>query len=177
MDTIKAIANRQSCRAYTGEQITEEELQVLLQAANAAPVSMGRYDVVKISVIQNTEILSKLDSLGAAFFGKPDMHPLYGAPTVILVSGAKEETTHNLSAYCNASTIIENMALAATELGLGSVYILGSVLALTNSPDSYEEFKVPEGFLPVAALAVGKAAMPLQEKELTVSKIATDIVR
>lgn len=177
METMKAIAGRQSCRAYTGEQITDEELQVLLKAANAAPVSMGKFDEVKITVIQNTEILAKLDAIGAAFFGNPEIHPLYGASTVILVSGASAESMQNISAYCNGSAIVENMALAATELGLGSVYLLGAILALAKNPELYAEFKIPDGFFPVAALAVGKAAMPLKEKELTVSKIATDIVK
>jgi FMN reductase (NADPH) len=85
METMKAIINRQSCRAYTGEQLTESELQTILKAANAAPVAFGYYDEVKLTVIQNPALLAKIDAAGATFFGNPNLKVRYNAPTLILV--------------------------------------------------------------------------------------------
>ena len=42
MTMIETICSRKSVRSYTGENITAEELEVILKAANASPVGMGR---------------------------------------------------------------------------------------------------------------------------------------
>ncbi len=177
MELMKAIATRQSCRAYTGEQLTENQLHTVLEAANAAPVGMGKYDEVKLTVIQNKELLARLDDVGAKFFRNPEVRPTYGAPTVILVSAIIPKSQNNPSSYCNAACIIENMSLAATDLGLGSVYLLGVAAALGLEPKLAEELKVPKGFMPISALALGKSSITLKERELTDSKIVTDVLK
>jgi nitroreductase len=177
METMKAIKNRQSCRAYKEEQITEQELQTILETANAAPVSMGKFDEVRLTVVQNQGLMKKLDAAGAKFFGNPDMHPLYNAPTVIIVSAAVTDIQKNPSPYCNAACVVENIAVAATDLGLGSVYLLGAVIALGLDLELSKEFKVPEGFVPASAIAVGKPAMALEERNLTVSKFKTEYLK
>jgi nitroreductase len=177
METMKTIALRQSSRAYTGEQISDAELQTIVEAANAAPVGMGKFEDMKLTVIQNKEMLAKFDSVGARFYGNPDMHPLYGAPTVILVSAKDPGVEKRFVAYCNAACIVENMALAATDLGLGNVYLLGAVFALESEPQLKEELKVPEGYLPASAIAIGKAALQPEERNLTTSKIEIDYVK
>jgi len=187
MQTMEAIANRQSCRAYTGEQLTENELQTVLQAANAAPVAFGYYDELKLTVIQNPELLAKIDAAGTAFFQNPNIKVRYNAPTLIVISfkilGKIPDflaTSENKQAptpdqYCNAACIAENIAIAATGLGLGNVYLGGAPVALAANPQLCTELKIPDGFIPAAAIALGEAAMPLKERELTVTKIATDI--
>jgi nitroreductase len=177
MDTMKTIAARQSCRAYTGEQITEGELQTILEAANAAPVALGKYDEVKLTVIQNKGLITKINSVVSEALGNPEMNPTYGAPTIILVLGQKTEDPKNAIAYCNASCIVENMMLAAAELGLGSVYIFTVAAVLATRTDSYKELKVPDGFVPVAAIAVGKSSEPAVERTLITSRISTDYLK
>lgn len=176
METMKAIERRQSCRAYTEEPISEAELEILLQAAYAAPVGMGQYETMRLTVIQNRALLNEIDRAAAEFFGDPAKHPLYGAGTLILVSAIPPAPPRAVLAYCNAGCIVENMALAATDLGLGSVYIFGSVNAVKLHPDIVEKLHLPEGFVPVSALAVGHAAMPMQERVFQ-KKIATDYLR
>lgn len=188
MELMKAIANRQSCRLYTEEQIIESELQTILQAANAAPVAFGYYNEVKLTVIQNSELLAKIDAAGSALFGNPNIKIRYNAPTLILVStkirasvppvfsssSAGSEDEPMSFQYCNAACIIENMVLAATDLGLGNVYLMGVPAVLAANPELCAELKIPEGFMPASALAIGRAAKPLNERELTLSKIATE---
>ena len=44
MNTMETICSRKTIRSYTGENITADELNVILKAANASPVGMGQYD-------------------------------------------------------------------------------------------------------------------------------------
>lgn len=46
---IETICSRKSVRSYTGENITAAELDVILKAANAAPVGMGQFDSLHLT--------------------------------------------------------------------------------------------------------------------------------
>lgn len=75
MTMMETICCRKSIRSYTGENITAEELEVILKAANASPVGMGQFDSLHLTVITNKELLAKIEASAAAMFGKPDMQP------------------------------------------------------------------------------------------------------
>ena len=100
MELMNAILNRQACRSYEGKQIDKAALNVILQAGNAAPVGHGEYDKMHLTVVQDPQVLSVIDRGTAEFFGDLSMHPLYGAPTLIVVS-AQQSTPRDL-ALCNA---------------------------------------------------------------------------
>ena len=176
MNTLEAIRRRQSCRSYKAEQLTDAEITTILQAANASPVGMGQYEDVKLTVIQNQEILTKIDKLTAELVNRPDAHPIYGAPTIILVSGARKEGHQGSVAYCNAACIIENMALAATDLGIGNVYLMGTAFAISMKKELCRDLKIPEGFFPISAIALGRSATEPQVREFTTDRIATDFI-
>lgn len=175
MNTLEAIRMRQSCRAYKGEKITDKELDILLKAANAAPVEMSKYNEVKLTVIQNVDLINQIDSLGVKFFYNSIMHPTYGAKTLILVSTIKPESNLNYAPFCNAACIVENMMLAATEMGLGSVYLLEIVAAINRNESMLKKLKIPEGFMISSAMAVGKAKGRRRSREFSKEKISTDI--
>lgn len=178
MNTLETIYARKSVRTYTGEQITEEDLNTILKAANAAPVGMGQYENVHLTVITNAELLEKIDAAGAAMFGKPDIHPLYHAPMLIVVSAKMPEvkTMENVT-YSNAAIIVQNMALAATELGVGVCHIWGATMALQNTPELLKELQLPDGFLPCCAAALGKTEDSYSEREIPEDRIATNIIK
>ena len=83
---------------------------MILIAAIASPVGMGQYDSMHLSVITNEELMNKIDAAGAALFGQPDMHPLYGVPTLVLVSSKKPDPMMEKVAISNAAIIAHNMA-------------------------------------------------------------------
>ncbi|MCD8398670.1 MAG: hypothetical protein LUD12_16110 [Lachnospiraceae bacterium] len=64
---------------------------------------------------------------------RPDSHPLYGAPELIIVS-VKFDPSTEAAGHANAAMIDHNMALAATELGVGCVYIYGAIAAIWMKP-------------------------------------------
>ena len=172
MNTIEAICSRKSIRSYTGESITAEELDTILKAANASPVGMGQFDSLHLTIITNPALLSDIEKATAAMFGKPDMHPLYNAPMLILVSSRKPAPMMENVVYSNAAIMVHNMALAATELGIGSCYIWGAIAAISHQPAILSELKLPEGFIPCCAICLGKTEATYELREIPTDRIA-----
>lgn len=172
MNTMETICKRKSVRNYTGESITNVELNTILKAANASPVGMGQFDSLHLTVITNKELLNKIEKVTATMFGKPDMHPLYNAPTLILVSSKEPVPMMENVAYSNAAIMVHNMALTATELGVGSCYIWGAVAAASHNPEILAELKLPEGFIPCCAICLGKTEEKYELKEIPANRIA-----
>ena len=118
MNTMDTICSRKSIRTYNGENITETELKQILKAAYAAPVGMKAYDTLIMTVVTNKSFMDKLNAATAAMMEQPDAVPLYGAPTMIIVSSILPGGARDNVAYSNAACIVENIALEAVELGI-----------------------------------------------------------
>lgn len=176
MKTLETICSRKTVRSYTGEGITTEELNLILTAANAAPVGMGQYDGMHLTIVTDQELLKKIDQAGAAMFGKPDMHPLYGAPVLILVSTKTPAKMMENVAYSNAAIIAHNMALEATELGLGTCYIWGAVAAIAASPDLVKELDLPEDLIPCCGIVLGKTDYKYELREIPTDRITKNTI-
>ncbi len=176
MNTLDAILSRRSCREFTAEQISEEELQTLIAAANAAPVGMGRFDGLSLTVIQDQSLLAKIEEkVKAALPPERKLeHPLYQIPTGILVCARKGDERETLMYALSASCVVENILLAATELGLGSVYLMAAAVMLAQDPALMRAARVPEGFAPVAMAGVGHSSAPAQKREPVCNKIALE---
>ncbi len=175
MNTMETIFSRKSIREYIGTPISETQMQTILKAANAAPVGMGQYENVHLTVITDPDLLAKIDSAGAALMQRPDIHPLYGAPCFILVSAKITPGMENVS-YSNAAMIIHNMALAATNLGVGSCYIWGAIAAINAQPELVQALNLPEGFTPCSGLIVGETDETYEEREIPSDRIACNTI-
>ena len=82
-EVIRALKERRSIRSYRTEQVREEDLQQILEAATYAPSGMGAQPVILVAV-QDPATIARLSQLNAAVMGtKTD--PFYGAPTVVVV--------------------------------------------------------------------------------------------
>lgn len=177
MEFTKTIKMRRSTRSYKPEQITNEELNKVLFAANAAPVGNGLYENVHLTVVQNVELLHKMVESTAEVSNNPDANPLYGAPTVIIVSCKVTDPAKIGSAYANAGCIIENMSLAATDSGLGSVYLLGFIRAGAINDSLKKELGIPEDFNPVSGMTLGYPTEELAERNIPTDRIATNYIK
>lgn len=162
MELSQAVFTRCSCRCYTDQPVSEEQLNAVLAAANAAPVGMGAYHTVHLTVIRNRNFMQALNRATAEFM-KNDRDALYNAPVLILVS-AKPGMPPAIE-YHNTGTIMENMLLTATDLGLGSTYLMGAIAALNTKPELKEQLNLPEGFVPIAAAAIGHPAKAAELRE------------
>ena len=150
MNTLDTLYARKSVRQYTGEPITDSELAEILKSANAAPVGRARYDYLHLTVITDEDYIARWESACGG-------HPFYGAPTVILVSSEMDGTPEQDNVrYSNAAIVVQNMAIAATALGIGSCHIWGAVRTLNVTPELLTELDLPEGKVPLCAMILGK---------------------
>jgi nitroreductase len=165
METLKAIAARRSVRAYKPGQIPEDALEKILLAANAAPVGMKAYNSIHLTVIKNTALQKKISDAAANAIGQPDFNVFYGAPAVILISSRIDPSSEGIS-YANSGCIAQNILLAATDLGIASVYVMSSIFAFKADASLLNEAGVPDGYIPLASVALGYSAedAPAEER-------------
>ena len=128
---LSTISLRRSHRAYTAQQLSQPQLDALIQAALDAPSAVNDQPW-HFSVVQNPALLDEMDQVSRENMMKEaeasrsprladrKFHIFYHAPTVIFISCK----TSNPMAGVDCGIAVENIALAAESLGLGSV-ILG----------------------------------------------------
>lgn len=178
MNTLDALATRRSTRKYLPQQVEKEKINTILKAAYAAPVGHGAYKDLHISVVQNSELLQKTAAYCGKAFGNAAYNPFYGAPTLIIVS-AKPKADEQLVYIADIGCVMENMQLAATELGLGCVYLWAMLNRITPCPELIAALNLPEGYQAVSALALGypEAPLPLRTlSDIPADRIATTFV-
>lgn len=130
-----------------------------------------------LTVIENKEILAQWEKAMADAVGDPNMHPFYCAPTVILVSSVVGEGVMSNVNYSNAATVVQNMALAATELGVGACHIWGAVGVLCANEELKAKLKIAENMSPCCAIALGKTDEKYEIRDIPENRIKTEYVK
>jgi nitroreductase len=176
METLKTIALRKSIRSFKSEKISEDLLQKVVEAGSAAPVGTGAYQTIKITVIQNTAVIEKIRSQIEKSAGRGNYNPFYTPPALILVSCRREPTAHGRE-IADAACTIENMHLAATDLGLGSVFLWSCILLVAELPEIQKLLELPADFIPVAGLAIGYTAELLNTPKSDKKTIAVNFIK
>lgn len=149
MELDQVLRKRRTVRDYKKDvQITEEQLKYILFAGMAAPISRKDYSSVKITVVQQKELLHKLSNPC-----ENESNLLYHVPTLILLSSQMSKIK-NIDCF-NISCIVENMLLAATELGLGSIYLTSFLRCVEDIESILKELEIPQGYRPMSAVGVG----------------------
>ena len=177
MEQPNPIFMRKSVRSYTGEAPTDAELDLVLKAAYAAPVGMGRYDSLHITVVQSGDFLARLETAAGAQLGKENYHPLYGAPVLMIFSSVFPGIPTDNSAYSNCAILAQNAALAAVSLGLGTCHIWGAIRALNKEPDLLAMLNLPEGFAPCCAITLGRTKEAYAPREVQDGRILTSYLK
>ena len=116
-DVIRSLKERRSVRAYREEQVREEELRQILEAATYAPSGMGKQSAVMV-VVQDKETIAKLSKLNAAVMGA-EIDPFYGAPTVVVVLADRSSFTWKE----DGCLVMGNLMNAAYAVGVDSCWI------------------------------------------------------
>lgn len=173
MNALENLYSRRSIRSYTGEPVTQTELREILKAAYAAPVGRAMYDSLTITVISNKEYLAAWEAKMGLAIGDPDFHPFYGAPTLILVSSAAPQGQLDNINYSNAAIVVQNMALAAAELGVGACHIWGAMGTLNSDAELLKALELPEGMVPCCAVALGHTEQVYSVREIPENRIRT----
>ena len=69
---LELIKTRRSCRHYKAEQISDEELNAVLEAGTYAPTGHGKQDPVIVAV-QNPELKARLAKMNAVLHRKAEI--------------------------------------------------------------------------------------------------------
>ena len=158
-DFIELIKTRRSCRKYTSEQVSDEDLAQVMEAGTFAPTAHGQQDPVIVAV-QRPDVMQRIVALNAAVRGVGG-NPYYDAPTVVLVFASES----NVNAFQDGSCVLQNMMLAAHALGLATCWINREheMFATEEGRQLMRELHLPEGLQGIGAIALGYAAAPAAE--------------
>lgn len=166
---LDAIAERRSIRSYTGENLSDEQLDTLTLAAQQAPSAVNRQPY-HFTFVRDAGILNEFREEAGALLAanKPEMKGfdmLRGAPCVCFVFADPQNHWSQL----DSGIAVENIALAAYSIGLGSV-ILGMPLDVFRATGSkwLKRLGCPEGYefaiaIGIGVPAAGKDAHPIRE--------------
>lgn len=172
---LETIKERSSARAYSAEKLTQTELDSILKAGLQAPTGMNRQEIHFSVVSGDNPILEELDDEKRRLRGqeKQPNNFYYQAPTLIFLSAEDEFKWSRV----DAGIAVQNMALAAESLGLGTL-IIGCVYdALQGEKKEYfsHAFQIPEGYSFQIALAVGHKTDDKKPHEFDFEKQVTII--
>lgn len=148
-ETITTILSRRSVRAFTGEKVGKEALELILRAAMAAPSAMNARPWAFIVVTEETALKRLEERL-------PYAKMLSAAGTAIIVCGipGKGHSFSRLHWEQDCSASAENILLAAHSLGLGAVWT-----AVYPDPERVRALReicfIPEGTEPLAVIPIG----------------------
>ena len=165
-ETLKVLRERRSVRQDKAEQITEAELNAVLEAGTWAPSGMGLQTSVLV-VVQDPETIAYMSRLNAEIQGKPGTDPFYGAPTVVVVLGDGAQRNW----LQDGSLVMGNLMNAAAALGLGSCWI-NRAMELFDRPEGKELLK--KWGLPETYRGVGNCILGYVDGELPAPKPRKD---
>jgi len=167
LGVLEAIKERRSIRAYAAKEVSEEDVERLIEAARWAP-SAGNIQPWAFVVVKEVETKRKLSyaTLNQTFIQK--------APVVIVVCadvtrssriyGSRGEKLYSLQ---DTAAATENILLAAQELGLATCW-----LGAFRENEVAKAVKAPRNLRPVAMVAVGyPAERPATPQKRSVNEI------
>ncbi|RMG60998.1 MAG: nitroreductase family protein [Deltaproteobacteria bacterium] len=149
MDVFEAIRKRRSVRRFRGDEIPEEALEKLEEALIWAP-SAGNLQSRKFYFVFRRDLKEKLAR--AAYY----QEFVAEAPLVVVACMDRRISLHygerGLSLYApqDVAASVQNLMLAATGLGLGSVWV-----GAFKEREVAEVMGLPETLRPLALVPVG----------------------
>ncbi|MDR1600128.1 MAG: nitroreductase [Oscillospiraceae bacterium] len=156
---LRAIADRRSIRGYSPKPLSQDQLDALLAAAVQSPSAMNRQPW-HFSVVQNPAILARINAEITGAMNKDVGDVFYAAPCCIFLSCEPDARWSRL----DCGIAVENIAIAAQALGLGSVILGMPEAAFTgaNGGELNALLKFPPTYKFAVAIAVG---VPTTTKE------------
>jgi len=159
MDVLEAIKGRRSIRAYTSQEVPEQLVSKLIEAACWAP-SAGNIQPWEFIIVRNPETKQRLveAALGQSFIAE--------APVVIVVCANERRSAERYgdrgsSLFCiqDTAAAIQNMLLAANSFGLGTCWI-----GAFQEDQARQILNIPEEARPVAIIPIGYMAQNPQPR-------------
>ena len=181
MDVMQAITDRRSIRKFRDEPVTDEALNTVLEAIRQAP-SWSNTQCWRIIVVRDKETRAKLsDALIDLKMGakNPATDAVKNAPVVIAACAERNRSGYYKGGdnqkvlapdigewwfMFDMGVAMQNAALAAQALGLGTVHVglldAGKVASILNVPDNL----IAVELMPVGWPDEQPSARPRKEK-------------
>lgn len=178
MNTIQTIKVRKSPETFLSTSLDRDDIQTIVEAGNYAPI----FGKVHFTVITDAALLDAINRItiemmknsGNEFAEKlantPGYSAVRNAQTFVVLSapGGNDEMGFNMA---NVSCAAENMILAATELGIGSRFMMGPVMSLTQEPVQ-SQLALPDGYEPLVVVAIGYTDSAFEERDKSIDNIS-----
>lgn len=150
-DFVQTIFARRSIRKYTSEPVGEETVKTLLETAMAAPSSSNRkpWHFIVVTDRQTLASLAEAHPYGKMLFEAMLCIATCGDPAISESAWVQD---------CSAAT--ENLLLAVTALGLGSVW-LGVYPKEERMAFTRQILRIPGNIVPLNLVSIGH---PAEEK-------------
>ncbi len=172
-DALAAIRDRSSIRKYTNEKLTKEELDTIIKAGLMAPTAANRQEVHFTVIEAGAPVLAEIQAeMLKTRPGADSTQTFYRDAPIVIILSAKEDFYWS---PVDSGIAVENMALAAEAMGLGSL-IIGCIKdAMTGERRRYFEkaLKLPEGYRFQVAFAAGRKAVEKAPHEFDAEKNVT----
>ena len=181
-ETLEVIAKRYSCRDFKSELPSDEILQAIATAAIQAPSGMNR-QAWRVIVVKDKQLIQDMEEEGRSYLASqedPSTYNrimdrggrlFYGAPCMIVVP---IDPTQYGPALVDCGILCQNIALAATSLGIGNVMcgLAGLAFASGNRSEEFtKRLGFPEGYAFGCSVLLGYANTTRQPHEPDQSKI------
>lgn len=173
MNTLDAIKARHSTRAFFDRQVSDADLETILFAGGQAAVGAADFQSMKLYAVQDPALLKDIDEASAK--ARPGTHPLYGAPTLVVL--ASRPSILPSIEYTNAGCVIQNMMVAAADLGVDSIYLWMSMYGINNDPALKKRLGFPEDFTCVGTMALGYEAREFPKVKADEQRIEVSYIR
>ena len=184
MEVLEAIKTRRSIRHYTSDPIDEGALAQILEAGRWAPswhnLQCWRFIVVRDRQMMASlaDTLIKINKRPDGTLDNPGARTFSQVPVLLVICAERGKSgfEHDSGPVTDkgdwfmfdTALAVENMALAAHSLGLGTV-----IIGAFDAPKAARILEVPEGYSIVAMLPLG---VPAREGKVPPRKELTEIV-
>ncbi len=173
MNVSEAITKRSSTRGYTEEKLTELEIKTILEAGLKAPTAANKQEIHFSVLDGDHSALKELEDEKNRLRDLTNVQHnfYYEAPTVIVISA---DASYKWSPL-DAGIAVQNMALTAEELGLGSLIIgcIYDALRGERKDEFAAKLAIPDGYEYEIALAVGHKAVTKEPHTYDAAKQVT----
>ncbi len=184
---VEKLLERRSVRNLDPDrQISEEELQTLLQIASTSP-SAHNNQRYHFSAVQDRKLLDHMAELIRQHMlegsqdqrrkaSTPGYSPLHHAPTVLFVSGDLDASFH-VQTDCGIAAGL--VVAAAEEMGLSSCVTASSLFMFESDEGQAlrDRLQIPEGYRTVCAIALGyrKGDKPAEPEHKSKEELVTAV--
>ncbi len=168
ISTMEAIYKRHAIRSYKKQHVSDETIDILLDAAVHAPTALHQ-EAWAFAIIKDKNLLEQISNSAKKILNeerknpqnpfhhesldylmKPEFNIFYDADALIVIYGKSDKPFIDADCWLAA----ENLMLAAYSLGIGSC-VIGLAVETLNSKEWRDYLKIPEELKAVAPIIIG----------------------